>query len=91
MFTTQNLFNNSIREISLNSHFVVLFKNCCDATQIQHFTWQAFQENAKNAFQAYKNATSEARGYLLLDFRPDTFDSQRIRTEIFPNEVKKMI
>ena len=34
IFTTQNLFNKSIREISLNSHFVVLFKNCRDATQI---------------------------------------------------------
>ena len=87
IFTTQNLFNKSIREISLNSHFVVLFKNCRDATQIQTFMRQAFQENAKNAFQAYKNATSEARGYLLLDFRPDTYDSQRIRTGIFPNEV----
>ena len=87
IFTTQNLFNKSIREISLNSHFVVLFKNCRDATQIQTFMRQAFQENVKNEFQAYKNATSEARGYLLLDFRPDTYDSQRIRTGIFPNEV----
>ena len=32
IFKTQNLFNKSIREISLNSHFVVLFKNCRDAT-----------------------------------------------------------
>ena len=87
IFTTQNLFIKSICEISLNSHFVVLFKNCCDATQIQTYMRQAFQENAKNAFQAYKNATSEARGYLLLDFRPETFASQRIRTGIFPNEV----
>ena len=87
IFTTQNLFNKSICEISLNSHFVVLFKNCRDATQIQIFMRQAFQESAKNAFQAYKNEISEARGYLLLDFRPDTYNSQRIWTGIFPNEV----
>ena len=87
IFTTQNLFNKSIREILLNSHFVVLFKNCRDATQFQTFMWQTFQQNAKNAFQAYKNATLEARGYLLLDFRPDTYDSQWIRTGIFPNKV----
>ena len=73
--------------MSLNSHFVVLFENCRDATQILTFMRQAFQENPNNSFQAYKNATSEARGYLLLDFRPDTYDSQRIRTEIFPNKV----
>ena len=86
IFTTQNLFNKSIREI-LNSHFVILFKNCHDAPQIQTFMRQAFQENAKNAFQAYKNVTLEARGYLLLDFRPYTYDSQGIQTGIFPNEV----
>ena len=66
---------------------MVLFKNCRDATQIQTFMRQAFQENTKNVFQAYKNAISEARGYLLLDFRPDISDSQRIRTGIFPNKV----
>ena len=88
MFTAQNLFNKSICEISLNLHFVVLFKNCRDTSQIQHFMRQAFQENIKDAFQAYKKATSEARGYLLLDFRPDTYDSQQIWTRIFPNEVK---
>ena len=54
MFTTQNLFNKSIREISLNSHFVVLFKNCSDATQIQYFMQQAFQENAKMHFRQIK-------------------------------------
>ena len=87
IFTTQNLFNKSIREILLNSHFVVLFKNCRDTTQIQTFMRQAFQENKKNAFQAYKNRTSEARGYLLLDFRPDMYYSKRIQRGIFPNEV----
>ena len=66
---------------------MVSFKNCCDATQIQYFMRQAFPENAKNAFQVYKNATSEARGYLLLDFRLDKNYSQRIQTGIFPNEV----
>jgi len=34
IFTAQNLFNKSIREISLNAKFVVLFKNCRDLNQI---------------------------------------------------------
>ena len=87
MFTAQNLFNKNIREISLNSHFVILFKNCRDATQIQHFLRQAFTNRAKAVYEAYKNAVATPRGYLALDFRPDTEDSQRIRTGIFPNEV----
>ena len=53
MFTAQNLFNKNIREISLNSHFVILFKNCRDATQIQHFLRQAFTNRAKTVYEAY--------------------------------------
>ena len=87
IFTAQNLFNKNIREISLNSHFVVLFKNCRDATQIQHFLRQAFPHKSKVVYDAYKNAVATPRGYLMLDFRPDTDDSQRIRTNVFPNEV----
>ena len=87
MFTAQNLFDKNIREISLNSHFVILFKNCHDATQIQHFLQQAFTNRAKTVYEAYKNAVATPRGYLVLDFRPDTEDSQRIRTGIFPNRV----
>ena len=87
IFTAQNLFNKNIREISLNSHFVVLFKNCHDATQIQHFLRQAFPHKNKVVYDAYKNTVATPRGYLMLDFRPDTDDSQRIRTNVFPNEV----
>ena len=87
IFTAQNLFNKNILEISLNSHFVVLFKNCRDATQIQHFLRQAFPHKNKVVYNAYKNAVATPRGYLMLDFRPDTDDSQRIRTNVFPNEV----
>ena len=87
IFTAQNLFNKNIREILLNSHFVVLFKNCRNATQIQHFLRQAFPHKNKVVYDAYKNAVATPRGYLMLDFRPDTDDSQRIRTNVFPNEV----
>ena len=37
LFTTQNLLNKQIREISLNSKFVVFFKNCRDLRQIESF------------------------------------------------------
>ena len=87
MFLAQNLFNKNIREISLTSHFVILFKNCRDATQIQHFLWQAFTNRAQTVYEAYKNAVATPRGYLALDFGPDTDDSQRIRTGFFTNEV----
>ena len=86
IFTAQNLFNKNIHKILLNSHFVVLFKNCRDATQIQHFLRQAFPHKNKVVYDAYKNAVAMPRGYLMLDFRPDTDDSQRIRINVFPNK-----
>ena len=76
IFTVQYLFNKNICEISLNSHLVVLFKNYHDATQIQHFLRQAFPNKTKAVYEAYKNAVATPRGYLMLDFRPDTEDSQ---------------
>ena len=87
MFTAQNFFNKIFRKILLNSHFVILFKNCRDVTQIQHFLQQAFTNKAKDVYEAYKNAVTVPRGYLALDFRPDTEDSQWIRTGIVPNKV----
>ena len=51
---------------------VILFKKCRDATQIQHFLQQAFTTRGKTVHEAYKNAVATPRGYLALDFRPDT-------------------
>ena len=85
--TVQNLFHKSQREISLNAQFVVLFKNCRDVNQISCFLRQPFPDKHKAVLEAYINATSGGRGYLLLDFRCDTDDKKRICTQIFPDEV----
>ena len=87
IFTVQNLFNKSIREISLNAKFVVLFKNCRDLNQIQCFLRQAFPQNYKNVLETYINETQAARSYILLDFRCDTDRKHRIRAQIFPDEL----
>ena len=57
LFTAQNLFNKQIREISLNSKFVVLFKNCRDLGQIECFLRQAFPTNTRAFMDAYINET----------------------------------
>ena len=85
--TVQNLFHKSHREIYLNAQFVVLFKNCRDVNQIACFLRQAFPDKHKAVLEAYINPTSGGRGYLLLDFCCDTDDKERIRTQIFPDEV----
>jgi len=85
--TVQNVFHKSHRQISLNAQFVVLFKNCRDVNQIVCFLCQAFPQKHKAVLEAYKNATLNGRGYILFDFRCDTRDKERIRSNIFPDEI----
>lgn len=83
-FLTQNLFHRGQREVSLNSNYVVVFKNPRDRAQIQHFSRQIFPENPRFVQEAYADATSRPFGYLLFDLKQDTPENCRLRTDIFP-------
>ena len=84
----QNLFskNKEARTISLNSNYLVLFKNPRDNAQVSHLAKQIFPTNLKYVNQSYINATQNAHGYLLFDLTQDTPDTLRLRTNIFPGE-----
>ena len=87
IITVQNLFNKNILEISLNSHFVVLFENCRNATQIQHFLRQAFPNEAKAAYEAHQNAIATRRRKFNVRLQTRHWGILQIRTNVFPNEV----
>lgn len=82
----QNLFgkNKEQRTISLNSHYLVVFKNPRDASQITHLAKQMYPGNIKYLQEAYKDATAQAHGYLLIDLKQSTPEHLRLRTAIFP-------
>lgn len=82
IYITQNMFQQSrtARTISLNSHYMVLFQNSRDKGQIKVL---ANQVQLPHLLQAYQDATTQAHGYLLLDFHPKTPEQFRIRTDIF--------
>jgi hypothetical protein len=84
----QNMFHQGkfMRTISLNAHYMVLFKNPRDAGQIRHLAAQLFPGNVRFLVDAYKKATSRPFGYLLLDFRQDTSDNLRVISDILPGE-----
>lgn len=84
----QNLFgkNKEQRTISLNSHYLIVFKNPRDASQITHLAKQMYPGNIHYLQEAYKDATAEPHGYLLIDLKQDTPDHLRLRTTIFPGE-----
>ena len=85
---TQNLFdkNKYARTISLNAHYLVLFKNPRDASQFATLARQMYPSSWKFAIEAYKDATSVPYGYLLIDLKPEQDERCRLRTNIFPGE-----
>ena len=87
-FITQNIFHQGKgqRDISLNAHYVVLFKNPRDKAQIRHLAQQVYPENTKFLQDAYKDSTSQAHGYLLLDLKQGTPEEYRVRTNILPGD-----
>jgi hypothetical protein len=88
MFLTQNCFHQSkgSRDISLNTHYLCLFKNPRDAAQVTYLARQISPQNPKYITEAYADATSVGHGYLLLDFKQSTPDNLRVRTCIFPDD-----
>jgi hypothetical protein len=88
LFLAQNLFpkNKFARTMSLNAHYMVLFKNPRDASQFANLARQMYPKTSQFAVEAYKDATREPYSYLLVDLRPEQDETLRLRTNIFPGE-----
>lgn len=85
VFITQNLFfqQKGMRDISLNAHYIVLFKNPRDMAQVGYLARQVCPTQSKFLQEAYGDATSRAHGYLVLDLKQRTPEEARYRTNIF--------
>ena len=88
IYLSQNLFYKSkqSRTISLNTHYMVIFKNPRDACQVATLGRQMFPNASKFLVDAFKDATQKPYGYLLIDLKPSTDEKYRIRTCIFPDD-----
>jgi len=88
IFITQNFFNQGKgkRDISLNAHYVVLFRNPRDMGQIKFLARQVYPDFPNFIVEAYRDATSTPHGYLLFDFKQSTEEKYRIRSKILPDE-----
>jgi len=75
-----------MRTISLNAQYIVLFKNPRDNSQFEHLARQLYPHTSRLAVEAYKNATTEPYGYLLVKLRSEQDEDLRLRTHIFPSE-----
>ena len=82
---TQYLFhqNSSSRDISLNSKYIVVFKNTRDKTQVVHLARQVYPENICSFHKTYLDDCKDPHTYLFLDLTQSINDLLRFRTKIF--------
>ncbi|GFY43798.1 uncharacterized protein TNIN_225411 [Trichonephila inaurata madagascariensis] len=86
IFVVQNVFYKGIRDISLNAHYMFLFKNPRDKSQVMNIGKQLYPGKSKFFREVYEDATSKPFSYLLIDLKPDTSDSMRLRSGLFPGD-----
>ena len=90
LYIVQNIFEKSkeSRTISLNAHYLVIFKNPRDSTQITHLAKQMYPHNIKYVQEAFKDATSKPYGYLFVDLKQETPEHMRLRTQVLDTQMQ---
>lgn len=80
-----NLFdrNRAFRNISLNTRYLVVYKNSRDASTIINLGKQFDPSNVRRLVAIYQKATERPFSYLFLDFDQKTEEDFRLRSNIF--------
>jgi len=95
IFITQTLFpgGKEARTRSLNTHYYVIFKNPRDKLQFEVLSRQMAPHHTKVLREIFVDATSEAHGYLFIDFTQECPDAYRYRSNILniPMRVYKLL
>ena len=93
IYIVQNIFHQGkeMRNISLNSHYIVLFKSPRDKQQISMLARQVDPGRVQEFMRSYEDASSRPHGYLMLDLKPTTSDQDRLKTNVLPGEIAKFI
>lgn len=89
---TQNFFmrGKESRNISLNSQYVVCFKNPRDKSIVTNIGRQMFPTKIKKFQSIYEDATQTPYSYIFIDLKPDTPEKTRLLTNVFNENGKPM-
>ena len=81
----QNLYykGKENRTMSLNSSYLVMFKNPRDQQQVAVLARQMYPNRPQHFMAEYERATRKPYGYLFVDLKQDTPDDQRLKTDLF--------
>ena len=86
-----NIFPPRLRTVSLNIHYVVLFKNKRDSLQVQTLCRRVMGDRANYFYQCFKHAVQKQFGYLLVDMHPHSNDVYQLRSRILPSEAPTIV
>ena len=88
LYLTQNIFQPGklSRTISLNSHYLVIFRNPRDSLGISTLAKQIFPGRTDYLMESFRDATSKPYGYLVIDCHQLTPETMRLRTNVLPGE-----
>lgn len=92
IFITQNIFDGGKeqRTRSLNTHYLVIFKNPRDSSQIHHLSRQILPRQPKTLSLIYDEVTKSPHGYLFIDLTQECPERLRFRTNILPSSTEPM-
>lgn len=82
VYIVQNLFDKgkAMRTASLNSHYIILFKNPRDKGQVRSLAQQMYPQNTRFLVRAFEDATQRPYEHMLIDLKPDTPEALRLRS-----------
>lgn len=86
-----NIFPPGLRTLSLNLHYITLFKNKRDSLQVDTLGRRIMKDRVKYFTAVYKHSVSKRYGYLLIDMHPQTDEAYQLRTAILPSEAPTII
>lgn len=84
-----NIFSKGrhFRTMNLNSHYLIIFKNPRDKTQINTLSRQLYPNKSNFLIEAYQDAVeTKTYSYLFIDLKQSTIEKNRVQTNIFPGE-----
>ena len=93
IYLVQNLFpkNKESRTISLNSQYMVVFKNPRDASQLANLARQMYPGRGAFVQEAFADVTASPYGYLPIDMKQNTPDDMRLRTSVLPDDAHQWV
>lgn len=91
VFVTQNLFERKIKIARQNAQYLVIMRSPNSLLSVRNIGTQLFPRQLDYFLDAYKQATREPFGYLLIDMHASSNPILRLRTSIFKEDEEKVV